>query len=162
MPTKTTRRRSTKSLGYEGRSESVLTPAKRAPNADADEEDDEEEEEEEEEAGLDDVEAMAGPREEEPTPFPPPPRCEAAVSSLTSASRLLVGLSPSAGVAAAAEEEEEEKEEEGEEYRRGRAGRRGRVERGGGSVVGLALVCLAISGEEHRERGRESSEGGSE
>lgn len=139
MPTKTKRRRSTKSLGYEGRSESVLTPAKRAPSAAAGEKGEVEEKEEEEVAAEVDVEATAGPREA--APFPPP-RCEAAVSSLTSASRLLVGFSPPAGVAAAAAVEGE--------VRRGRAARKGRVERGGSVVsvvaVGLALGCLASLG----------------
>ena len=125
MPTNTTSLRSTKSFGYAGKSESVLMPAKRAPSSDDDFDG-------EEEAGLD-VEEMAGPREEA-TPLPSPPRCEAAVSSLTSASRLLVGLSPPAGVAAA------------KYLRRGWAGRKGREREGRDLVVavGLALVCLRI------------------
>ena len=137
MPTNTTRRRSTKSLGYEGRSESVLMPAKRA----SDEDEDEAEDEEVAEELVEDVEAIAGPREATPSP---PDRCEAAVSSLTSASRLLVGLSPPppAGVAAGAA---------AEELRRGRAGS-GRRRRGGrerdslvaAAAVSLALVCLRV------------------
>ena len=129
MPTKTTRRRSTKSLGYEGRSESVLIPAKRASSAV--EGGEEEEEEDEEEGEEEEVDATAGPREATPSP----PRCEAAVSSLTSASRLLVGLSPPAGVAAGAA---------AAALRRGRAGRTGGRERKGRVVAaaGLALVCL--------------------
>ena len=144
MPTKTKRRRSTKSLGYEGRSESVLTPAKRAPSAAAGEEGEVEEKEEEEVAAEVDVEATAGPREA--APFPPP-TCEAAVSSLTSASRLLVGFSPPAGVAAAAAVE-------GEVRRaapRGKAASRGEAASSPSSPSASLLVAWRVWEEEQRE-----------